>query len=149
MDQTKVCVGCDSQKMKADFVATNGQPNPKGKYCSACYDKKQNTYEFKIEGSKGQHTTTFTKLPNGVSSSCDCKTSRNGVACKHRLRILRGDARGVVSDNRSEVSIVKTWLSGTEVESLMKHLGAREVAAERIEKDIKKAKKQLAKLLGD
>lgn len=149
MDQTKVCASCDSQKMKTDFVAQNGQPNPKGKYCSVCYSKKLNTYEFRIEGAKGQHTTIFTKLPNGVASSCDCKTSRKGVACKHRLRILRGDARGVVSDNRSDVAIIKTWLAGTAVESLMKHLGARELAAERIEKDIKKAKKKLAKLLDD
>lgn len=71
------------------------------------------------------------------------------MACKHRIRILRGDSEGVISQNVAEVAIVASWLAGTDVDVAMKQLLEAEMRLEQAKHDVSAFKHKLARTLLD
>lgn len=103
---------------------------------------------FKIQGSSPEpYTTTFTRNGANLTAHCTCPAGGVGQYCKHRLRILRGSAEGVISTNVGDVGIVRSWLPGTDVDPALKEFDEAEQAEEAAKKRFALAKKKLARAL--
>ncbi len=70
-----------------------------------------------------------------------------GKSCKHRVNILLGIDKGVVSDNRQDVATVSSWLTGSDIQDAMNAVINLEAEADRIKEEITKAKKALGRAM--
>lgn len=105
---------------------------------------------FLVQGSAEEpYKVTFKKNGNNLSAYCTCPAGENGQYCKHRFRILDGCGDGIVSGNKDEVMIVKSWLSGTDVEAALNEVAEKERVLEKIKQDLSVAKKRLARIMKD
>ncbi len=105
---------------------------------------------FTVQGSAEEpYRVTFRKKGNNLSAYCTCPAGENGQYCKHRLRILDGCDDGIVSDNKEEVVIVKSWLAGTDVEAALLEVAKKERICEKVKKYLSIAKKKLAQVMLD
>ena len=66
------------------------------------------------------------------------------MACKHRVRILRGLIDGIVSKNIADVTTVAGWLAGSDVDTALRTIDELEKEAERIKRALSAAKKALS-----
>lgn len=104
--------------------------------------------EFLIQGSeKSPYKVVFLKSGNNIQADCTCRAGIVGMLCKHRLSILDGDNRAVVSDNTDEVAEVASWLAGSPVGEAIAEVVALEAQKKSIESRIKTAKKMVSKAL--
>lgn len=79
--------------------------------------------EFLVAGSQPDpYTVSFRFDGKTLSTECTCKAGLVGQSCKHRLGILSGTTTGIVSDNRSDVSNVVSWVRGTPLEAALREL---------------------------
>lgn len=109
----------------------------------------ENIY-FLVQGSAEEpYKVTFQKKGNNLSAYCTCLAGENGQCCKHRIRILNGSDEGIVSENKSDVKIVKSWLAKTDVEAALNEVAAKERVLEKAKKDFSAAKKKLARIMTD
>ena len=69
--------------------------------------------------------------------------------CKHRLNILKGDVKGIVSQNEEDVKEVVSWLPGSDVEAVLNELDAAETEYKNANAKFKAVKKSLARALLD
>lgn len=60
---------------------------------------------------------------------------------------MDGGQQGIVSSNTSDVSIIQSWLIGTDVEKTLFKVRELEKESERIKTELTLAKKNLAKAL--
>lgn len=105
---------------------------------------------FLVQGAAEEpYEVTFKKNGSNLSAYCTCPAGDNGQCCKHRFRILDGCDDGIVSDNKEEVIIVKSWLSGTDVEAALNEVAEKERALEKVKQDLSAAKKKLARIMND
>ncbi len=105
---------------------------------------------FLVQGSADvPYKVTFKKNGNNLSAYCTCPAGENGQYCKHRFRILDGCGDGIVSGNKDEVMIVKSWLSGTDVEAALNEVAEKERVLEKIKQYLSAAKKKLARIMID
>ncbi|MBF0585091.1 MAG: hypothetical protein HQL80_12775 [Magnetococcales bacterium] len=61
------------------------------------------------------HTVTIRKEKNNLSAHCTCESGGRDTLCQHRLSILAGKAKWVISDNGADVKRVINWLAWTDV----------------------------------
>ncbi|MDP3111864.1 MAG: SWIM zinc finger family protein [Thermodesulfovibrionales bacterium] len=105
---------------------------------------------FLVQGSADEpYKVTFQKKGNNLSAYCTCPAGENGQCCKHRFRIFAGSDEGIVSGNKDEVIIVKSWLSGTDVEAALGEVVEKEKVSEKAKKDLSAAKKKLVRIMMD
>jgi uncharacterized Zn finger protein len=106
-------------------------------------------FEFLVQGSASEpYVVSFRRRDTKtLSAYCTCPAGENGMACKHRIRILRGVIQGIVSDNSSDVATVAAWLAGSDVETALQTIDQLEKEAERVRKALGAAKKALAQCL--
>jgi len=105
--------------------------------------------EFLVQGSDpNPYKVVFRRTENEVKANCNCRAGVNGLLCKHRLAILDGDGRAVVSGNLSEVEEVASWVADSPVAQAISEVVALEAQKKDLEEKIKNAKKQVAKALG-
>jgi len=108
------------------------------------------TIKFLVQGSAPEpYVVAFSKKENNLTCLCNCPAGKHGMYCKHRFRILAGSSEGIVSDNASEVEIVKTWVNGTDVETALNELHQAETNLEKMKKKVSALKKKLARTLID
>jgi uncharacterized Zn finger protein len=101
--------------------------------------------EFVVQGSAPEpYHVTFEKEGNRFNAYCTCPAGQNGMHCKHRLNILKGSAKKILSDNHSDVEEVVSWLPETDLEKAINQLERLEKEAAKIKKQLSIAKKQLA-----
>ena len=102
---------------------------------------------FEVQGSAADpYRVTFEKRSNNkLSAYCTCPAGKNGQYCKHRFNILDGSTKEVVSTNTAEVLVVQSWLAGTDVEKCLSKMRALEMEAERVNKALSDAKKELSR----
>ena len=60
---------------------------------------------------------------------------------------MEGSNEGIVSGNKEEVSIVVSWLSGSDVEVAITHLREAEDRLDKAKSEVSALKKKLAKAL--
>ncbi len=105
---------------------------------------------FSVQGSATEpYKVTFQKNGNKLSAYCTCPAGKHGQYCKHRFRILGGLTDDIVSNNVSAVDEVKSWLSGTDVESVLTEVAKKGNAFEKAKKEFSIAKKKLARTMND
>lgn len=106
--------------------------------------------EFLVKGSASDpYRVVFNKDGRNLSAYCTCPAEENGLYCKHRINILRGSTKNIVSGNPADVTDVVTWLGGTDVEACLDSVEKLESEAERIKSELTKAKKDLARAMRD
>ena len=104
---------------------------------------------FQVQGSADSpYDVTFVNRGKGnLSAYCTCPAGENGQYCKHRFAILNGEIKAIVSGNEHEVSLVVSWLAGSDIESALKDVAAAEFELERAKKEVSRVKKLLAEAM--
>ena len=78
---------------------------------------------FEIKGSsKDPYEVIFIKDGDSLTAICNCPAGTYSNVCKHRVNILDGSAKSIVSDNADQVPTVVAWLAGTDVEAALVEL---------------------------
>jgi len=104
--------------------------------------------EFLMEGSAPEpYRTTFMLEGTNLSAYCTCPAGEHGQYCKHRFGILRGETKGIVSDNIDQVAEVASWLPGTDVDTAILKMAEAEHKYEIAKKELSAAKKQVARAM--
>lgn len=106
---------------------------------------------FSVRGSAPEpYRVTFTRGDGGnLTATCNCQAGVTGQYCKHRLAILSGDAAGVNSANEADVTIVASWLAGSDVDKTLQLLVAAEQELELAKRRVSVAKKAVARAMSD
>lgn len=93
------------------------------------------TIIFQVQGSGADpYLVTFSRLSSNFSAACTCPAGQSRQSCKHRLGILDGSGKGVVSSNLDQVAVVATWLPGSSVAEARRLLSDAEAELERAKK---------------
>ena len=101
--------------------------------------------KFLVQGSALEpYRVTFIKGKNNLNAFCTCPAGENAQYCKHRLSILAGDAKAVVSKNKDQVVSVMSWLPGTDLEEALTKLAQAEQEYDMAKKRLTTAKKNVA-----
>ena len=107
-----------------------------------------NEITFRVEGSaKEPYEVLFIKDGDSLTAICNCPAGQFSNVCKHRLAILDGRTRGIVSDNAGEVGIVVGWLAGTDVEAALAALRKLEGRENADASAVKSARRRLARAM--
>jgi len=106
--------------------------------------------EFLVKGSaKDPYEVIFIKEGANLTAICTCPAGTYGNVCKHRISIIDGDAKSVVSENAADVETIVAWVVGTDVEAALKVMREAEAAGTGSINALKEAKANLAKALND
>ena len=75
---------------------------------------------FLVQGSAHDpYTVKFINRGNGnISAYCNCQAGINGLYCKHRIGIMRGDPKDVIRGKENIVT-VREWLDGSDIEAAL------------------------------
>jgi hypothetical protein len=108
-------------------------------------------FRFEVQGSApAPYRVTFIRREgHNLSAYCSCPAGENGQHCKHRLNILAGESKGIVSQNVNDVALVQAWLPGTDLEAAIEKMRNLEAEAARITKALSLAKKDVARAMRD
>jgi hypothetical protein len=99
---------------------------------------------FKVKGSQTEpYTVTFKKRGPTLTARCTCKAGMNRLICKHRTNLLKGNKKGIVSDNQNDLETVLSWLPGTDIEFLLDQVICVEAASKEAADELKNLKHQL------
>jgi uncharacterized Zn finger protein len=102
-----------------------------------------NELVFHVKGSSSKpYEVVFLKEGDHMTALCDCMAGQNGQHCKHRFRILDGNPEDIVSDNSDELSTLREWLVGSDLEAVLS-----EIASAKTREDIMAAKKKAARIM--
>jgi len=101
---------------------------------------------FLVQGSSPEpYEVSFIKRDdNNLSAYCTCPAGQHGIYCKHRFRILDGIDKGIISNNKEDISKVLSWLSGSDVENALKELKVAQENYDKAKKALAVAKKSVA-----
>lgn len=103
---------------------------------------------FEVKGSSPQpYEITFIKDGNSLTALCSCPAGEFGNFCKHRLAILDGNGKAIVSDNADQVATVIDWLQGTDVAAALAELRTLERAEDEPKSSLVAAKRKLARAM--
>ena len=103
---------------------------------------------FKVQGSSDEpYDVVFHAVDGVMVASCTCRAGVFGQLCKHRVQLLSGDSKQVVSGNESEVIQLSELLQNSGLKSVLDDISQLEVIYQQLSKQLKSSKKQLAKLL--
>ncbi len=103
---------------------------------------------FRVKGSSAEpYEVTFIKDGVSLTALCSCPAGQYGNFCKHRIAILDGDSRAIVSDNAESVSTVVGWLQGTDVAAALAEFRELEKSADRPKSALVAAKRKLARAM--
>ena len=101
---------------------------------------------FEVLGSSPEpYTVRFIRnSPSELSAFCSCRAGENGQHCKHRIMILQGDKKSIVSDNSVEVATVESWFKGSNIEKKLQSVHDLEFQQKKLKTLLAAAKKDLA-----
>ncbi|HIP68952.1 MAG TPA: hypothetical protein EYH06_10265 [Chromatiales bacterium] len=104
---------------------------------------------FLVKGSSPEpYRVTFTKKNSNLNAFCTCPAGEHGQYCKHRFAIMAGDNKAVISPNKNQAMVVKSWLSGSDVEEALMKLAEAEHEYDKAKRRLSAAKKSIAKANG-
>ena len=105
---------------------------------------------FLVQGSaKDPYEVTFIKDGDNLAALCTCPAGKMGQYCKHRINILGGSIKNVVSENVDDVKVVESWLPGTDVETALIEVLAAEKEFKAAKQNLMNYKKKLARVMHD
>ena len=103
---------------------------------------------FQVKGSSAEpYELTFIKDGDSLTALCTCPAGQYGNFCKHRVAILDGSSKAIVSDNQDQVTTVVSWLQGTDVAAALTEFRVIEASSESSKSALMAAKRKLAKAM--
>lgn len=109
-----------------------------------------NPIVFLVQGSANEpYSVSFSIDGKNISARCTCPAGGPSSQCKHRIRILQGNADSVVSNNKEQVNEVASWLEGSDVEKALTELRNAEASFEKAKAHLAACKRMLGKSLSD
>ena len=107
-----------------------------------------NELSFLVKGSAADpYEVTFIKDGDSLTALCTCPAGQFGNFCKHRITILDGDDKAIVSDNGNRVATIVEWLQGTDVAAALSEFRKLEKAGDVSKSVLAVAKKKLARAM--
>ena len=107
-----------------------------------------NELKFKVKGSSPEpYELTFIKDGDSLTALCSCPAGEFGNFCKHRIAILDGNGKAIVSDNSDQVATVTEWLPGTDVAAALSEFRALERDKDEPRSALVAAKRKLARAM--
>ncbi|WP_159015717.1 SWIM zinc finger family protein [Cognatiluteimonas profundi] len=101
--------------------------------------------EFYVKGSSiDPYKVVFEKIAGNLNAFCTCPAGSNGQVCKHRMRLLSGNAEGLIKGDLALLGTIVDWLVGTDVELALREVALAEDRHSRAAEELFKAKKKLA-----
>ncbi|MBF0272304.1 MAG: hypothetical protein HQL98_09610 [Magnetococcales bacterium] len=88
------------------------------------------------------------KNGKNLTATCSCSSGLEEI-CQHRIHILSGSDREIISENAEEVKKIISWVSGTDVAKAMHDLAESLKQLENAKDDFNSARKRLVKALKD
>ena len=106
------------------------------------------TLSFAVQGSAAQpYQVKFQEHAGRVAASCTCPAGIFQDLCKHRIMILNGITKGIVSDNVAAVAQVQSWISGTGVATALAEMTSIESQIDQLKKQLVKVKKTIGQVM--
>lgn len=106
--------------------------------------------EALVQGSAPEpYRVTFILRGANLTARCTCPAGMIGQYCKHRFSILAGDVSEVTSGDLVQLSKVREWLPGTDVEAAMLEISRLEGEVDALKRKLSAAKKRLAAAMQD
>ena len=103
---------------------------------------------FLVQGSTAEpYEVTFIKDGDSLTALCTCPAGQFGNFCKHRISIIDGDGKAIVSDNVDEVTTVIDWLPGTDVAAALTEFRRIEKTVGTSKSEVAAAKRKLARAM--
>lgn len=103
---------------------------------------------FHVKGSSAEpYELTFIKDGDSLTALCSCPAGQYGNFCKHRIAILDGNGKAIVSDNADQVVTVVAWLQGTDVAAALTEFRVIEASKEASKSELIAAKRKLARTM--
>lgn len=103
---------------------------------------------FQVKGSSAKpYEVTFIKDGDSLTALCSCPAGQYGNFCKHRIAILEGDGKAIVSDNADRAPTIVNWLQGTDVASALSEFRDIEEAGDEPKSVLVAAKRKLARAM--
>lgn len=104
---------------------------------------------FDVKGSAPEpYEVVISTQENGnISATCNCPAGRFGNLCKHRLDILNGETKSIVSDNVDEIGTVQSWLIDSPISTHTQKISDLQKQIKKMQSEVSSAKKALSKVL--
>jgi len=103
---------------------------------------------FHVKGSSADpYEVIFIKDGDSLTALCSCPAGQHGNFCKHRISILDGKTKAIVSDNADSVATVVGWLAGTDVEAALAEVRSAENSDDAGTDQLAAAKRKLARAM--
>lgn len=104
---------------------------------------------FQVQGSAPDpYEVRFVRQGNsGLFAFCTCPAGEKGQHCKHRLAILSGETKGIVSGNEGEAGLVLSWLTGSDLEEALNDLDAAEITLAEAKSRVSSAKRRVGRVM--
>ena len=95
------------------------------------------------------HINTVKQKDGQLEMLCDCLAGTNGTHCKHRIALLTGDYKNVIYTEKTaqHLKLIASWIPGTKLEAALKGLAEHEKKAQDAAKELKNAKRKLARVM--
>jgi len=109
----------------------------------------ENYVEILAKSSSGNpYTVRFYLEENEISAYCSCPAGDNRKLCKHVIRIINGDDSILYDSNQKKVFMkIGSHLKRTTIPFLLSEFNETEIILENAQKNAKKAKKALEKVV--
>lgn len=104
---------------------------------------------FMVQGSAIEpYKVVFSRLSATVIAVyCDCPAGGMGIACKHRLNIINGKTKGIVSGNEGQVAEIAAWLPGSDIERAIAEVVTADELLDHAKDRLFRAKRELARTM--
>ena len=104
--------------------------------------------QFLVQGSAAEpYEVTFVRTGTEFSARCTCLFGQNGLLCKHRVNILEGHLKNIVSDNVSDVDKVQSWLPGSSIQHELRNLKICEARVKAANHELSEVQHRLAEVM--
>ncbi len=104
--------------------------------------------QFLVQGSSiNPYRVSFILNEGNLSAFCTCPAGKHGQLCKHRMSIFRGESDNIVSNNKGDISVIRDWLSGSDIEMAIHEIAEAEHDFDNAKKRLAQAKRNLAKVM--
>ncbi|MEO5332618.1 MAG: hypothetical protein H7839_11385 [Magnetococcus sp. YQC-5] len=90
----------------------------------------------------------FRKNGKNLTALCTCSAGVNDI-CQHRINILSGSTKEIISNNADDVKKVTSWIAGTDVGKALHHVLECIKKLENATEDFNDSRKRLVKALRD
>ena len=98
--------------------------------------------EFDVKGTKGDIYNVFFGFfaHDDIQINCSCPSSG---CCHHILDILRGNPENIISNNQSDLSVIRDWVEKSGKLKMLNRLEKIEIELKELNKEKSKIKRNL------